>query len=248
MTHGPENKPGSVGEYLAYLLAPHEFSPESCPPWPPDVFAVTATVLQQTGGYVRVAQQEELGIDEGLPHRWKHSVAEIARSWRSSIETTLGEAGSVAEAVDAIPVPGEVASWWRDLARQAPDVMPSEVMGEGERGRAMCRNLLRLALVADEASGGAGWPAETGEVSEFQTEILELLATRPHLESLCSWIRTEKARVLPKAHTPQRGLELSADGRSDGKKAYIPTFAGFYPLNTGTASSISRDESVSLED
>ncbi len=52
-----EPPPIHLGELIDFV-APEFRSryQQNCPPWPPDVFAVTATLLRRTGGYVRTVE------------------------------------------------------------------------------------------------------------------------------------------------------------------------------------------------
>lgn len=187
---------GSIGELLDFLL-PGALS-RGCPPWPPDVFALAASVLQRSSAYARVLPVEGAGLFDA---QWPARASRIARRWRANLNH--------AELV----LPNEVARDWTRLvaaARLPLEALAPTASGARGEGSVPAAALLRLLLVADEASADIGWsshrntPGGHDSVAKLATQTL---VTNDRL-SLCLEVDLSKARVLPKGHTPQRGLTL----------------------------------------
>ena len=151
------------------------------PLWPPDAFAITAGVLQKSGGYLRV-------VDIWPPADGRHAtIHEIGRRWREA-----------ASAKNRRKVPKVLTHWW-SIVNQSLD-LPLDTISKSEVAEA----LLLITIAADEACSGAGFPRAT--IDGFDGAAGFNLFLR---ETLCSEaISPSRAVVLPKVHTPQTGMTL----------------------------------------
>jgi hypothetical protein len=194
-----------VGEFIEFL-GPGLLGQESCPPWPPDAFAVCASLLRRTGTYVRMLDPKGgsiLGMD------WPAQAGQVGQLWQEGLEASLKAhpqllAQSAAPAADAWPgppLPEALRNWWLEVKSHAT-VKLTEIAADRNDG--LCRALLQLCLVADEASGGIG----IGQPSSLFLLLAEIRLTSNQYRSLSWAVSPEKVVVLPKQRTPQRGLTL----------------------------------------
>lgn len=169
--------------------------------WPPDVFAVAAAILYQSGAYVHVVKKwppEKNGVRDSA--QWIARIREIADEWR--------KAASSGATCDP---PAAVSEWWNLLKAHAGQ----EVVKCGSL-TVVCDTLLQLLAVADEASRGAGFVSFKDSVDPFlamtDEHLLMSLPSRatetPLPSTLCKFIHPSRLVVLPKARTPQSGITI----------------------------------------
>lgn len=173
----------TVGDLVAYV-APSIHRSQAAPIWPPDAFAVAASILKKSDGYARAART---GPVRGRA-RWRAKMAELGAEWRRT-------------AVEDAEPPAEIRKQWRAIVERN-DLPLTDVPDDREFATA----LLDLCTAADEASAYAGLPGAQGD-DRFAAECRWLLLT-PNRPSLCREIHPSRAVVLPKLHTPQVGLTL----------------------------------------
>lgn len=173
-------------------LAPKDWKPGSAkaPVWPPDTFALTASLLQVSGAYtiaVRLPRVRQLD--------WPDKVRSLGEKWRQ-------------EYMKSDSMPMVLKEWWDVLLmhQQTP-------VDEIHRNERLCEALLLLCAAADEASRGIGRPRRGSHpLDPFDAESTQLLSRRETIEqfgsTLCKQIHPSRARVLPKFHTPQSGLTI----------------------------------------
>jgi len=162
------------------------------PVWPPDLFAVTATIINQSGVYARsryMAHHPDCAFEAA----YLDYVIKTGGAWRSS------------------GAPPDLLADWQRLTS------PSFEMTETTKHDDAWLAAFRLLAIADEASQGVGFAA--GEGSKFATLLLEGLKTLretgrpidelPHLpSSLCVNVPPTECCVLPKTRTPQVGCTI----------------------------------------
>ncbi|PYQ60388.1 MAG: hypothetical protein DMF53_17090 [Acidobacteria bacterium] len=200
-----EDRPAAqLGELLEYL-GPGLLGRKHCPPWPPDVFALTASVLRRTGAYVRVLDLPPRDDMDFLGREWPAQAKRLAHQWRQSLNATLSQPSfSEPEDLSPVKVPAELDAAWR-VVRRLRDYPVGAILEKEE----LCRALLLLCLVADEASAGIGVNVLDEDQDEFlEYAASEVLTQKNGLTSLCLQIDPEKMRVLPKQHTSQRGITV----------------------------------------
>src|SRR3954454_17474897 len=199
-----EDRPAAqLGELLEYL-GPGLLKRERCPPWPPDVFALTASVLRRTGAYVRVLNLQPQNDSDLLGRDWVWQMRRQAAAWRRSINESLAERYShnfeEERSLSSARAPAKLNTAWR-LIRARSTLPVAEIWGDEK----LCRALLLLCLVADEASAGIGINVHEQDLFlEYAWEVLP----QNNLTSLCREIGPERVRVLPKQHTSQRGITV----------------------------------------
>lgn len=175
----PSPSQGSLQELLEFLLR-GSTSGVSHLEWPPDVFALTASVLKATGAYVEV-------LSEWRPKRmdaveWGAFARDVGRRWRQ-----LGR------------VPEEVEKSWRAVTSFSGN------LSDVAKNKRVTAALLQLVAFADEACAGAGIAPEGALKDRFGIRAAANLIVD---DTLCERILPSKARVLPKLHTPSGGLTI----------------------------------------
>lgn len=157
--------------------------PDRLPSWPPDAFAVCASILQRSGGYIRV-------VENWPPNRsgpgWNTRLKRLGRTWRR--KTTFNSV-----------VPDDIERWWEVVI--ANGSLPlHDIRNHDEVACA----LLQIIAAADEACSGAG--LQSGSADIFDYFSIYHLQRR---STLCSdAINPARAVVLPKLHTPQAGITM----------------------------------------
>lgn len=191
--------PETIASKLEYLL-PGSSKRNLAPLWPPDVFCLCASILQNSGAYSRVIEDNErLNLGAGSEARATR-LKDIGKAW--------------AEATNRKHIPHEVtALWGKVFADRAVEL---HRLGSVELSD--CRNaLLELLACADEASAGLGiykidqHRRRHGGLGSFKFEAEKAFVNSmsgPEGGSLCKEIHPSRARVLPKMHTPQSGLTI----------------------------------------
>jgi hypothetical protein len=161
---------------------------QDVPLWPPDVFAVVASVLQRSGTYRHAVTRWPPGEQE--PDTWAKEMTELGEKW--------GSAWSRHGAA-----PPEVVRWWSVLQSAAD--LPVDELPSGTNVVEAC---LLLLAAADEACKGVGVVDDAARYDDFRMRALELLAGEPGPSSLCERVDKSRGIVLPKMHTPQSGLSV----------------------------------------
>ena len=164
-----------------------------CPIWPPDVFAVAATLAFSSSCYAEPGLLLHRNAAEQTEKRkWAASAVRIGKRWRQSTD---------------LSTPTQVQSWWKELWRSRDEPLCAGPE-EGKLWKRACMNLL---AAADEACSGVGYtPDEEGIASFVWNEFLS--NTKPVLEnipnSIAFQVPKEVACVLPKALTPDAGCTV----------------------------------------
>jgi hypothetical protein len=170
-----------------------------CPWWPPDVFAVAATLVSQSGCYAKPRFSASCSSGFAFGRKYVKFVQKTAKSW-----------------VDNVDPPLEVSHLWSDLVGTHGN---ADIMDEAWQEPAM-----RLLAIADEACFGIGFSSQGARKSVFaETVIFEhwrLLAQQhgaahdPYIllpdiaTSLCQMVPISEACVQPKSVTSQVGCTL----------------------------------------
>ncbi|MDB6161229.1 MAG: hypothetical protein JWO04_4935 [Gammaproteobacteria bacterium] len=171
-----------------------------CPSWPPDLFAVCASLLKRSGTYLRIFER-----GSQLPD-WRHSRVP-GLQWRKSIDRSKGV--SAASLMRAIP--REVLADWTALMAVG-DTSLSKIADDPTLSDA----LIRLTLIADAASDGIG--IEAGETPFLMAA--QRFLERNTLTSFAWDVPRDSVCVLGKQHTPQRGATLRS--LSHNLALYLP--------------------------
>jgi hypothetical protein len=181
----------SLGEFARFLLG-RDLS--RCPGWHADVFGVSAGLLNRSGAYRLLA-----GRGLQLPADWKRDVIQVGNHWSEVLDVATDASLTSDAGCNATP-PERVTAEWQVLVEGLD--LPLVELGENPD---MVRSLVTLCACADEAAGGVGISTPSRRSLRFAEDTV-LPANR--FESLCIEISVDKLRVLPKQHTPQRGLTI----------------------------------------
>jgi len=185
----------TIAEHLAFLV--EDISSSDGPLlWPPDMFAVAASLLLISGGYCVVS------CDWPPRKDWVASAQSNGERWRKSFMRRA---------------PARVNTLWKLLIAKG-DTPLTEI----QKDHSLCTVLIELLAIADEASGGAGVPFNPAYSDTFDSTAESLLAISNSNggANLCTRVRDTAARVLPKMHVPQSGLTLRSFSHH---LAYIPS-------------------------
>ena len=186
-----------------------------CPAWPPDLFAVVATLVDRSSCYT-LAGPDPDDLDSHVAYL--NEVSRLAGQW-----------------TDVSSVPAGITSLWERLTGEFTNIE----IDEGCEHTDVARLLLKLFAIADEACKGMGWSAPVNssatdagtQVEETQGQDTELahlkiadLARTSLLSSptdpvdklllpyaptsLCSLVPMDIAIVLPKSMTAAVGCTV----------------------------------------
>lgn len=185
----------SLNDVLEFLC-PRLWTRDQLLSWPPDVFAMAASILHRSGAYTCVVKSWPPRDPKAIPggpktsREWNPWIKEVGRQWRGA--TVAGRRA-----------PSEVKEWWNCLAHYR-NTRVSEVC----KHQKLWQALLQLCAAADEACEGVGIPSGDGsQGNPFEVEANLLLVYRKG-GSLCRNVDPSRARVLPKLHTPRNGLTI----------------------------------------
>ena len=165
--------------------------------WPPDVFALTETLLERSEAYRFALSPPEDG--EWPPSevpRWPDAVVEAGRRWSRWAEDRHG------------PIPDLLAGEWKIL-RDAIDGPFTDLRQAGDWR--LCSALLTLHAIADEACAGLGVALDASHEDgvRYRVRGRELLARTGSLAR----IPAHRLRVLPKIRTADGGSSVRALSR-----------------------------------
>lgn len=195
----------------SYSSEENEASWDICPVWPPDAFAVAATIVSQSGCYAKYR------VGAADPDGYRSEVEQAGKDWR-----------------DHSRPPDIVKSYWDKLKSNT-----SELTNDSRVTADWWDPAIRLLAAADEASAGIGFRfSDDGSASDFakaahlalgpltaREDFRERKAIFPYVRrhpynvrrdpavgvvcpTLCRWVPPEEACVQPKARTPQVGCTL----------------------------------------
>jgi len=170
--------------------------------WPPDLFAFTSIFLKMTGAYRFAVSPPSRVPWPGA--NWQHEVETAAEEWRNWI---CGKRRRL---------PGLVSRNRAILHRHRSSVTIEEFRSlcrvgirndDDERVWEVCRALLELHAVADEACRGVGHPRGVHD-DPIRNSMFYLANMLLESTGSLSRLATYKVTVLPKMRTPQVGLTL----------------------------------------
>lgn len=168
---------------------------QTCPTWPPDVFAVVGTIIDRSGCYTQASPDR---TDLPAHEIYLQAVHDIASSWNNLLE-----------------VPAEVADLWASLVAVYGEVALEDIRNIPD----VQTVLFMLFAISDEVSQGMGWDTDTGGVlNDFATAVLITAALEPGEKplyrlpdwpnSLCRMVSADQVVVLPKSITTDKGCTI----------------------------------------
>lgn len=156
----------------------------SAPIWPPDVFAIAATLVRHSECYALAAVRGGLGLGKDHPGEMQ----EVGNLWARDLESP------------------RLLAWlrmeWEQLLAGWEKSAGDEVDADGE-ATAWAVAALRLMAAADEACAGVGFGGDT-----LVARTAEVIAFENDGQSLCWLVDPSEACVQPKARTPPVGCTL----------------------------------------
>lgn len=182
--------------------------------WPPDVFAMAATVLRDSGAYLQAARSHEYPPDSAFRVEAWHDRIELAASdWRARNVSSEDPPDRVIELLGVVSGMAARGDKLHELSR--PNATGFEWLP-----------FLELLCIADHACRGVGLvplvepQGEAHSASLITLESALLLAKRLDEReragengafsplTLCKWVDPTRAIVLPKMRTSQRGVTI----------------------------------------
>jgi len=191
---------GTLGEFLKYRWPGCD--EDRVLGWPPDTFALAAAVLKDTGSYVHVLDLSELFKRAfGTSDKWRAACRIAGRDWRKNINDLGNHDFEVAIPQDVVPDFVRDA-WLRILDGSATPLEHDSLSGD------LVLDLLTVMVAADIASAGTGLYYMDGHSDTFMNLAATINDLRNRRRNFCMEIDTRKLCVMPKLHTPQRGLTI----------------------------------------
>ena len=167
-----------------------------CPNWPPDLFAIAATLLKKSGCYANCPSGKE------NREAYKKEVKTLGERWAKSGKISRNS---------------KIRSYWKTIINEKQEITESTPQNETWWDAAF-----RLLAIADEASERIGFILSPDE-AETDPSIFVLLASYaitnkedrkrylPHWpRSICQRIGQDQLCVQPKSRKPQVGCTLRA--------------------------------------
>lgn len=187
----------NLGEALEGFL-PGALGRDDMPSWPPDIFAVAASLLQVSGAYLRIVESWPPDKDtfedclEVSAEDWAEEIHALGLEWRNNLQAP----------------PDPLPSWWRILIQNR-----KMALRDIPQNPAVLCALAHLCAVADEASFGIGIWQPKGENRAAGPRFRslaegQLLPDRDRGSTVCIEVDPSRARVLPKFHSPQTGISV----------------------------------------
>lgn len=180
-------------EQFCNYIAPSVWDTRSLLTWPPDTFAVVASLLLKSGAYSYAVSdwKREPSLTE-----WVKEMRKIGELWRKN---------------PARP-PDKVEQLHRKLTSNQSRTM---LVSKLQKNPRLCDALLQLSALSDEACVGVGKGVIRGQRvrggSAFLGKAKDLLrrsARHDGVSTLCKQVHHSVVRVLPKLHTPQSGMTI----------------------------------------
>ena len=176
---------------------------KQCPWWPPDVFAVAATLVNQSGCYAQPRFSASCSSEFAFGRKYVSFVRKAAKKW-----------------IDSVDPPAEVSALWRELVDRHGK---ADIIDPAWQEAAM-----KLLAIADEACFGVGFSSRAARKSVFAETVMiehyrvlagprgaaagsQALGTAllPNVTtSLCQMVPISEACVQPKSVTSQLGCTL----------------------------------------
>ena len=185
------SKPSSHGltvEQFCNYVAPATWDKTELLEWPPDVFALVASLLLKSGAYCYAVSGWKR---KPSLNAWTKRMTRYGQQWHANSK--------------------EPPSRVRQLHRRLTTKRNRQVTVSSLRDHPkLCEALLELCAVADEACSGAGFGmSKKGDLfMDRASKRLFLSGEALGASTLCERVDHSAVRVLPKLHTPQSGITL----------------------------------------
>jgi len=166
-----------------------EKNPQTCFEWPPDVFALSSRLLEETGLYRRVVSPPQ--GQQWERKGWQDQVRQAGRKWAQLTDQRLREHSK------KIP-PIEIRTLREALLKKV-----NEPVAALSADWSLAEKVLTLHAICDEAGTGLGVLGVSGP-TVFRKSAARML----HKTGSLSRLPPQRVRVLPKVWTPQLGIDI----------------------------------------
>ena len=174
----------TVGDILDYLNPSVRTSVEIA--WPPDAFAIAASLLKRSGAYREVANTWP-PAEYTDTTAWQQAIEKIADEWRNSCDA------------NSATMPAQVKTWWKVVLTHL-SIPVAKICDT----RDLFIALVGIVAACDAACAGFGFRS-SGAMSEKEGRANANLSID---KTLCESIHSSRCAVLPKAHNPFTGMTL----------------------------------------
>jgi hypothetical protein len=169
---------------------------QTCPTWPPDMFAVVGTIIDRSGCYTE-ASPDRMNLT--AHETYLQVVQDVASAWN-----------------DVLYVPSEVNELWVSLVALYGEVALDDIKDVPD----LMGTLFMLFAISDEVSQGMGWDEEPyGKLNDFATAVKITAVWKPGEDvpqfrlpdwpnSLCRMVPADQVVVLPKSITTDKGCTI----------------------------------------
>jgi hypothetical protein len=175
-------------ERFSNYVVPGFWDQEELLSWPPDVFALAASLLQKSGAYIHAVSgwKRDMPIEE-----WTKFMKKTGYKWRCNLKNP----------------PAKIRRWYRTLLKKEVRGLP---VLEISNNPDLCNALLHLCVAADEACNGVGFWKTKPDDRFLHDAATRLFVSGEQFGATSLTFRVDHAtvRVLPKMHTPQSGITI----------------------------------------
>ena len=195
-------KAETLGELLNYLAPSLKRTQLAMPHWPPDVFAIVASILFKSGAY-RIVLDDWPPKPPEAAADWAGWIEDFGLQWRQCWNASKELSEPVPPALPGLPT--EITAWWSTVINRRKVALTDVASDE-----ALSQALLQLCAAADAASGSVGTHVHGEKKDRFGWFAEKCLRERAEVRgsTLCLSIDSSRLRVLPKFHTPQTGITM----------------------------------------
>jgi hypothetical protein len=155
------------------------------PMWPPDAFALAATILKRSGAYREVAND------------WPPATYSTTKDWHDKIFSVAEEWRDACKADKDWPT--QVDAWWEEIIRQRG--LPLDAISPDKD---IFVALIGIVACADQSCRGFGF-YNSKRASTIDDRAITNLSSA---NTLCEAVNPPRVSVLPKAHNPVSGMTL----------------------------------------
>lgn len=194
----PRGTDGSAFRLEFNEWVPARKNVDRCPIWPPDIFAVTGTLIERSGCYTEAGPRRS---DPASHRQYLTDIAKLVGDW-------AGRPSGLFE------VPPKIQALWASVVQTHGNLDITEVISRPK----LVDDLIFLFCAADEACMGMGWDTQVGRnyfadlaLASF-VNVAKIPKGVPQLpyspNSLCALVPPSAVIVMPKTLTATVGCTI----------------------------------------